>query len=140
VSLVWTRYQPLTFDVVVPYFLSDAVERLRHDFGYSGKVLLFAGLPLSRIQDVVDQTRAAGVRGHVSFSLALPIEGAERHDATERMTTSGARRLREDANPSESLMVGSLSTLGGVHDQLEALHIGGIFGISTFDDEHQGFA
>jgi hypothetical protein len=80
------------------------------------------------------------VRGRVSFSLALPIDGADRHDAAEGMTTSGVRHLREDATSTESLTVGSLSTLRAVHDQQEALRIGAVFGISTFDDEHQGFS
>ena len=135
VRMRWVRYQPLTFEVSVPYFLHETVEALADRHGYAGRVFVFSGLPREHLQDVVDQTRAAGVQGRISFSLNL----ADNHRVRE--VFSGASRLRaaEDAATQETLGVGSVSTLPLEHDQIESLRIGGVFDISTFDDDHQGF-
>ncbi|GAA5012465.1 hypothetical protein [Actinopolymorpha pittospori] len=138
-ELSWTRYQPLTFDLTVPYFLKDAVQRLCDDYGYTGPVFAYEGLPLTRIQEVVDATRAAGVRGRVNFSLNLPVDGADRHETSEELAGVVLARSTEDTKLSEALSVGSINALILSHDQEESLRIGGTFDISTFDDSHQVF-
>src|SRR5262249_34079600 len=72
-QISWTVYTPLTFDVTVPYFLAEAVQRLRAQYGFSGPVFTNQGLPREQIQGVVDANRAAGVRGRLRFSLSLPL-------------------------------------------------------------------
>jgi len=71
--MAWIRYQPLTFDVVVPYFVDAAVKRVLAGTGYE-KRFRVSGLSLDAIQRVVDSKRAAGVRGMVQYSLSLPGE------------------------------------------------------------------
>ena len=56
-----------------------AVENLRKQHGYEGPLFIFKGLPLERLPDVVNQTRAAGVQGSVQFFLSL-LDG---HDQRE---------------------------------------------------------
>ncbi|MFD2082924.1 hypothetical protein SAMN05421678_12921 [Actinopolymorpha cephalotaxi] len=138
-ELTWTRYEPLTFDLTVPYFLKDAVQRLRDDYSYTGPVFAYEGLPLNRIQEVVDTTKAAGVRGRVNFALNLPQDGADRHEMSEQQTGVALLRRTEDANATEAVSVGSISAVALTHDQEESLRIGGIFDISPFDDSHQVF-
>lgn len=138
-NLSGTAYKPLTFDVVVPYFLTEAVERLRTDCGFSGPIFTHAGQPREEIQVVVDATRAAGVRGRVSFSIGLPVDGADLHQVTERFTAAGAGRVSEDHAADEALDVGSVNSLTIVHDVDATLWIGAVFGVSTFDATGQGF-
>jgi hypothetical protein len=138
-SMTWTLYQPLTLEVTVPYFLEDSVWRLCADYGYTGPIFTHEGLSRDRIQEVIDSTRAAGVRGRVSFALALPLEGAERHEASESLRTAGRFRFREEAAQQDRLTVGSVSTLGQTHEQDESLVIGANFDVSSYDDDHQGF-
>ena len=138
-NLSGTAYKPLTFDVVVPYFLDEAVERLRADYGFAGPIFTHAGQPREEIQAVVDATRAAGVRGRVSFSIGLPVAGADLHQVTERLTAAGAGRVSEDQAAGETLEVGSVNSLAVVHDVGETLWIGAVFGVATFDAAGQGF-
>jgi hypothetical protein len=92
VEMTWTRYEPLSFDVRVPYFLENAVRKLERQHHLEGRIVVFRGLPQEAIQEVVDQTRAAGVRGHVHFSLQLPYikevqeEYAEQSEGEVRTT------------------------------------------------------
>ena len=69
VEVNWLRYEPLTFDVHVPYFLKEAVAGLALFINTRAICLCLKGLPVETLVDVVDQTRAAGVRGSVQFSL-----------------------------------------------------------------------
>jgi hypothetical protein len=129
VRFEWTRFQPLTFDVVVPYFLRNAVADLQQATGFTGRLFLFEGLPLETIQAVVDQTRAAGVRGMVHFSLSF----AEDHAQREAMTGEVRHALSERHDQSESLVVGNVSTLYESQPMDEAFALGGVWDLSTFD-------
>jgi hypothetical protein len=97
VEMSWTRYEPLSFDVRVPYFLENAVRKLERQHNLEGRIVVFRGLPQEAIQEVVDQTRAAGVRGHVHFSLQLPyIEDVlEEHAAQSEGVVRTTRRIAE---------------------------------------------
>lgn len=132
----WVVARPLTFEVSVPYRLRDAVDALAARYGFTGDVFVFSGLPRERLQEVVDQTRAAGVQGRVSFSLTF----ADDHGARETVTAGAALRTRERLDAREGLTVGSVQALPLHHDQQESLRLGGVFDTSTFDDPHQGFS
>jgi hypothetical protein len=129
VELSWVRRQPLTFDVSVPYDLEGVVKQLQGRHGYAGEVFAFEGLPRELIQDVVDQTRAAGVRGSVHFSL----EFFETHDQSERLTRQGSHRQVEDAAAREALAVGSVDTRVETHGLGEVFALGGVFDVATLD-------
>lgn len=130
VEMSWWRYEPLTFDVRVPYFLDRSVKALAQQHGYEGSVFEFQELPPERIQEVVDQTRAAGVRGHVHFSL----NWAENHDQYEGPAViEGRHRASEDAAAADSLSVGSFNREAEVQDMGEVFAIGGVWDVSTFD-------
>ena len=129
VRMQWTRYQHLTFDVIVPYFIQEAGKAIQKQTGYQGDLFLFQGLPLDVIQRVVDQTRAAGVKGTVHFSLNF----LEDHSVTERQTGLLQHLHKEDQNVSEAVTVGSLSTAQEDQNMREAFAIGGVFNVSTFD-------
>lgn len=130
IEMSWWRYEPLTFDVRVPYFLERSVEQLAQQHGYEGAVFEFQELPPEHIQDVVDQTRAAGVRGHVHFSL----NWAENHDQyEERAVIEGHHRASEDAAAVDSLSVGSFNRESEAQDLGEVFVIGGVWDVSTFD-------
>jgi hypothetical protein len=133
VEMSWWRYEPLTFDVRVPYFLDSSVRQLAQQHGYTGAVFEFQELPPERIQEVVDQTRAAGVRGHVHFSL----NWAEDHDQyEERPVIEGLHRASEDAAAADSLSVGSLNRETEVQSLGEVFVMGGVWDISTFDGSY----
>jgi hypothetical protein len=129
VRIQWTRYQHLTFDVIVPYFIKRAVEDIQRQTGYQGQLFLFEGLPLEVIQRVVDQTRAAGVKGMVHFSLNF----LEDHAAQEQLSGLLQHRYQETHDASEAVSVGSLSTAVEDQNMREAFAIGGVFNVSTFD-------
>jgi hypothetical protein len=130
VEMSWTRYVPLTFDVHVPYFLEESVGALRQRHDYSGELLVFQGLPRERIQEVVDQTRAAGVRGNVIFTLDF----YETHDhREERCATLAVHRASENLAASDALTLGSLNREAEDHEMGEVFVIGGVWDVSTFD-------
>ncbi|MBI1929543.1 hypothetical protein HYR99_35520 [Candidatus Poribacteria bacterium] len=130
VEMNWLRYQPLTFDVHVPYFLQEAVEAFKALRGYKGKLFVFEGLPLEAIVEVVNQTRAAGVRGSVQFSLNF----LEIHNPREALTVGLS--LVEDAKASDRLSFSGENQMHEHHNVSEAFAIGGVFDISHFDEEH----
>ena len=133
VEMSWWRYEPLTFDVRVPYFLERSVKQLAQQHGYEGAVFEFQELPPERIQEVVDQTRAAGVRGHVHFSL----NWADDHDQYEERTViEGLHRASEDAAAADSLSVGSFNRETEVQNLGEVFVIGGVWDVSTFDGSY----
>lgn len=129
VRIVWTRRQPLTFDVIVPYFLKKAVDRIKDDTGFSGELFSYEGLPIEIIQKVVDQSRAAGVRGMVHFSLSFP----EDHRVSEQLTGLIQHAVREAQDMQEALTVGSVDSATEQHDIGEAFAIGGVFDVARFD-------
>ena len=133
IEMSWWRYEPLTFDVRVPYFLDRSVKQLAQQHGYEGGVFEFQELPPERIQEVVDQTRAAGVRGHVHFSL----NWAEDHDQYEESAViQGQHRVSEDAAAADSFSVGSFNREAEVQDLGEVFVIGGVWDVSTFDGSY----
>jgi hypothetical protein len=133
VEMSWWRYEPLTFDVRVPYFLDRSVKQLAQQHGYEGAVFEFQELPPERIQEVVDQARAAGVRGHVHFSL----NWAEDHDQYEESAViEGLHRASEDAAAADSLSVGSFNRETEVQNLGEVFVIGGVWDVSTFDGSY----
>ena len=142
VEMRWVRYQPLTFDVYVPYFLQTVVESLKARHGFAGRLFVFEGLPREQIQAVVNQTQAAGVRGSVGFSLTF----FETHDQTDLqcheealgLRMLGVHRTSEYANAQDSLTLGSFNREVEAHDIREAFVMGGVFDVSTFDT-HYGF-
>lgn len=132
IVMEWTRYKPLSFVVHVPYFLKETVETLAEIHNYSGELFVFEGLPPEAIQAVVDQTRAAGVRGSVKFTLRL----YEKHDQADHLLTFGQYVLQEDADAYDQLRVGSINRADETHDIHDTLIIGGVFDIARFDDGH----
>jgi hypothetical protein len=125
----WTRRLPLTFDVIVPYYIGSAVELVRKRAGYQGSLQLFEGLPLEVIQSVVEQTRAAGVRGRVHFTLNF----AEDHATGESVAGLLEQATRESQDVLDTLAVGSINTGQERHDASDTLALGAVFDISTYD-------
>ncbi len=132
VEMDWTRYQPLSFDVHVPYFFQQAVNQLKNQHRYGGEIFAFQGLPQQRIQEVVDQTRAAGVQGHVHFSL----NWVENHGQREGPRIEARHRASEDAGAADSLEVGSFNRETETQDAREVFVIGGVWDVSTFDGSY----
>jgi hypothetical protein len=138
VRMEWTRFQPLMFDVVVPYFVDAAVARILAGTGHEGRFKLFKGLSHDAIQRVVDASRAAGVRGMVQYSLSLPGESTERtpwedQNAADALSALGEDHHRETHDADERLAVGALDSAAEVHDAGEHFAIGGVFNVSVFD-------
>lgn len=130
VEMSLTRYEPLTFDVYVPYFLHNSVNALKERHDYSGELFVFQGLPQERIQDVVDQTRAAGVRGNVIFTLDF----YETHDhREERYATLAVHRASENLAAADALTLGSINRNAEAQDMGETFVIGGVWDVGTFD-------
>ena len=130
VSLSHLLFEPLTFDVEVPYFLQQAVEELKRRYGYEGELFVFEGIPLEKIQEVVDQTRAAGVRGTVRFALNL----FENHMHDDRSFKLAADyRATEDAAAQESLLVANITQQNELHTMGERFTIAGVFDVSPFN-------
>jgi hypothetical protein len=134
VEMSWVRHQPLTFDVHIPYFMKKTVNALAATHGYTGPLLVFEGLPLETVVDVVEQTAAAGVRARVQFTLN--IVGTHDHQQQERFRLDDQFTCHEDAAAKEGLVVSSLNDIGEQHDTGEAFAIGGIFDVSRFDGGH----
>ena len=131
VEMSLTRYEPLTFDVYVPYFLHNSVNALKERHDYSGELFVFQGLPQERIQDVVDQTRAAGVRGNVIFTLDF----YETHDhREERYATLAVHRASENLAAADALTLGSINRNAEAQDMGETFVIGGVWDVGTFDE------
>ena len=129
VELSWPRTQPLTFELVVPYFLQSVVTQLIARHGYTGEVFIFQGLPLDAIPPVVDQTRAAGVRGNVHFSL----EFLEDHGQRDQLRVHAVHYATDDAAAADTLTMGSLNTITESQDAADRFGLAGLFDVSTFD-------
>ena len=143
VALARLRLLPLTFDVEVPYYVEDVVPGLLARHNYRGKEFVFKGIPLEHIQEVVDQTRAAGVRGSVHFSLSFHEEHAVEDEA--RGLACGAQervaglcvladlRGAENQTSADSLLVANVNQQTESHAMGESLTLAGVFDISTFE-------
>jgi hypothetical protein len=129
VALMRLRLLPLTFDVEVPYYVEDIVPGLLTRHNYKGKDFFFKGIPLEHIQDVVDQTRAAGVRGSVHFSLSF-FEDHATYDAARALAV---HRHAENQTSADSLLVANVSQQTETQDMRDGLTLAGVFDISTFE-------
>jgi|GEM_PF-1171601 len=143
VSLTRLRLVPLTFDVEVPYYVEDVVPTLLARHNYKGKEFVFKGIPLEHIQEVVDQTRAAGVRGSVHFSLRFSEDHAAEDESGgagcgDKLRAAGlcARaefRAADDQRMSDSLLVANVNQQTESQRMDESLTLVGVFDISTFE-------
>ncbi len=129
IEMTWRSYEPLTFDVYVPYFLKAVVDELKRQHNFPGEIFVYEGLDLKTIQVVVDQTRAAGVRGDVHFSLNFRDE----HVQQEAFRFEGLHHVQMDAGAFESLLVSSNTQLAEQHETGERFAVGGVFNFSRFD-------
>lgn len=129
VALARLRLLPLTFDVEVPYYVEDVVPSLLKQHDYRGPEFFFKGIPLEHIQEVVDQTRAAGVRGSVHFSLSFH----EEHAAEDGARVLAAFRNTENQTSADSLLVANVNQQTESHAMGESLTLAGVFDISTFE-------
>ena len=132
IELSWQRYEPLTFDVHVPYFLKEAVAGLAAFYKYPGSLFVFEGLPVEALVDVVDQTRAAGVRGSVQFSLNF----LDVHNQFERFTVDGQHSIVERLDVADALTATSVNDNAEDQDMRETLVIGAVWDISPLDQGH----
>jgi hypothetical protein len=123
------RLQPLTFDVEVPFFLQDAVTELARVHRYAGELLVFESLPPDAIQVVIDETRAAGVRGSIRFSLNF----FEVHATLESFSGVALHRDRDVQDASDSLVASNITHEREAHESADRLAVGGVFDIAVFD-------
>lgn len=129
VELSLVRYQPLTFEVAVPYFLQQSVAELKTRYGYPGELLVFQGLPPESIQDVIDQTRAAGVQGSIQFTLNF----IDLQDQRESFAAAWDHHVTEDASAGDSLLVSDTNDQDESHAMDERFAIGAVFDHAEFD-------
>ncbi len=116
----------------VPYFLKEAIAGLAAFYKYPGSLFVFEGLPVEALVDVVDQTRAAGVRGSVQFSLNF----LEAHNQSERFTVDGQHSIAERMDVAEALTATSVNDNAEDQDMRETLVIGAVWDISPLDQGH----
>jgi hypothetical protein len=138
VRMQWLRLQPLVFDVVVPYFVDAAVQRLLAGSGFENRFKLFKGLSLDAIQRVVDSRRAAGVRGMVQYAISLPSESNEGtpwedQAALDNFSALLDRRDGDTHDVDESLTSGALDSEAENHELDEHFAIGGVYSVAVFD-------
>lgn len=147
VHLNWLTHQALSFDVHVPYFIQDMVQRLINDYKSEhleyinhsinlSHFFIYEGLPLDQINSVVNETKAAGVQGNVHFTLYLPKHPEEEKlDQYESFNIDVTHKIPggEDANARDALNIGSIGQKLESHDVTEGFAIGGVFDVSTFD-------
>lgn len=132
VEMSWQRYEPLTFDVHAPYFLKEAVAALAAFYNYPGSLFVFEGLPVEALVDVVDQTRAAGVRGSVQFSLNF----LDVHNQDEQLLLDGVHSITEVQEAGEALTATSVNDNAEDQDMRETLVIGALWDFAPFDQGH----
>ncbi len=131
VMMRWRSLEPLTFEVRVPYHLSATVEALKERHDHAGRVFVFEGLAHEDLQEVVDQTRAAGVRGSVQFSLSL----FDRLDARDDGRVAATHRTTAWHQLDEQLSVGSLQQGVESHAAEDRVRLGGLFDLAAFDND-----
>jgi hypothetical protein len=123
------RLQPLTFEVEVPFFLQDAVAALKTLHGYSGELLVYESLGPDDIQQVIEETRAAGVRGSIRFSLNF----YDLHSVAEGFTAGAAHRVTENQDATESLVASNITQAAESQAAADFFAVGGVFDIGVFD-------
>lgn len=138
VRMQWLRLQPLVFDVIVPYFVDAAVQRLLAASGQQGRFKLFKGLSLDAIQRIVDRSRASGVRGMVQYAINLPSESSdatawEDQGASEKFAVAIDGRAADIHDAVEALEIGAFDREAETQDMSERFVIGGNFNVAQFD-------
>ena len=78
--------------------------------------------------------RAAGVRGRVRFSVGLPVEGADRHDVTERLARSAAVRRQGRSTWRKRCRSAASAPSSRYTTRTRPCGSAGVFDVSTFDD------
>jgi hypothetical protein len=127
VELSRVRLQRLTFDVQVPFFLQQTVADLARQHGFQGELLVYEGLPPDRIQEVINQVCAAGVRGNLRFSLNF----FENHAASERFSGLARHRATENADATDSLLASNINRFEETQRATESFALGGVFDCGT---------
>lgn len=139
VNITWVRYPPLSFNVIIPHLIEDALMTIKKKREFKENLQVFAGRSWDDFQGVLDQVRAAGVRGMVHFSLAFE----EDHEVKD--SSDGYRHLflLLDHSQEEATEVDdSALNLEGVlvweeeQDMGEGLVLEGVFDVSQFDGIH----
>ena len=116
----------------VPYFLQEAVAALAAFYNYPGSLFVFEGLPVEALVEVVDQTRAAGVRGSVQFSLNfLDVQNQD-----ERFRLDGQHSITEMQDVQEMLTATSVNDNREDQGMQETLVIGAVWDFAPFDQGH----
>ncbi|MEA2301816.1 MAG: hypothetical protein QOE44_2351 [Solirubrobacteraceae bacterium] len=128
VAMTWTRAQPLVFDLTVPWSAEAAVAAILGRHGYTGKVFVFAGLGQDAVKQVVEQTRAAGVRANLYFSVLA----AEDQDVRESFS-EGRRLVSEDADATDSLRLARANRMVESLDARDAAGVASDLDIAAFD-------
>lgn len=130
IEMSWKRFTPLSFDVTVPYFLKDAVDAIRRESNFQGELFVLEGVSLDTIQQVVNQTKAAGVKGSVHLSLNF----VEWHDSSDSMQIDALHKHDEMLNlKDEGMTVINEAVFGETQNADDNLALGGVFDISDFD-------
>ncbi|HEY6890967.1 MAG TPA: hypothetical protein VI300_24405, partial [Solirubrobacter sp.] len=129
VEMTWTRYTPMSFDVTVPWSLETTVKALLSRYTYTGDVFVFAGLGPEAIPQVVADTRAAGVKGNVHFSVL----GVEDHAMRDRLSLLGDHRATEDAGARDAFSVGSVNSAVENQESRDHFAFAAELDIATFD-------
>jgi len=122
-------YEPLTFDVQVPFFLQESVRQLKRLHRYGGDILVFEGIAPHRIQQVVNQTRAAGVRGAVQFTLHFLDDQA----AQDSFAADWQARWRETQDTSDTMTAANTNDYDEDHATRDRLTLAGVFDVSRFE-------
>jgi hypothetical protein len=129
VALSLVTFRPLTFDVLAPYFLQQTVAALRDRYQYPGELLVYQGLPPDKIQQVIDDTRAAGVSGSIQFSLNF----IDDHNLRESFQSAVDVHQLEDAGARDSLLAADFNEFTESQDADERFAVGAVFNVALFD-------
>jgi hypothetical protein len=139
VNITWVRYPPLSFNVIIPHLIEDALKAIKKKRDFKENLQVFAGRSWNDFQGVLDQVRAAGVRGMVHFSLAFE----EDHEVKDSSDGDPHLFLLLDHSREEATEVDdSALNLEGVlvweeeQDMGEGLVLDGVFDVSPYDGIH----
>lgn len=129
ISVKWTRPQPLTFDIDVPWSAREAIEAIRRRHGYAKDVLAFSGLGRDAVMQAVQQSRAAGVRANLAFY----VFATEDHNASDSLSV-GEQPITEDAAAGERLRLEGAARAMESHGASESSYgYAGELDVATFD-------
>jgi len=135
VQLSLIRFQPLTFDVYVPYFLQAAVADLKARYNYPGELLVFQGLAPELIQEVINETKATGIRGNILFTLNF----FDNHDQRDLLAIVGVHQLTEDTDTRDAMLASNINEGQEAHELGERFAIWAVMDLAKFDGNF-GFA